>query len=136
MRILLVEDNADSREMMSVLLGQAGYEVVTAHSVSDGLELAIEGGFTLIILDNRFKKGSGVGLCRQIRGFDTRTPILFYSGAVYESDIEEAVKAGADAYLIKPVGIEQLEQTITQLLTAERPPDYKKNSEGESKQTK
>lgn len=129
MRILYVEDDADSRKMLTVLLGQAGYEVITANSASHGLELAKQGGFALIILDNWFKEGSGVELCQQIRSFEAHTPILFFSGAGYESDVEEAMKSGANAYLIKPVGFEQLEQTITRLLNAERLRVHKKGLE-------
>jgi len=120
MRILYVDDDADSRKMLAVLLGRAGNEVVTASSASHGLELTKQGSFALIILDNWFKEGSGVELCQQIRGFDTHTPIIFFSGAGCESDIEEAMQSGANAYLIKPVDVEHLEQTITRLLTAEK----------------
>ena len=67
MRILCVEDDADSREVMTVLLGLWGYGVVTANSSADGLELAKQGGFGLIILDNWYESGNGLELCQQIR---------------------------------------------------------------------
>jgi DNA-binding response OmpR family regulator len=59
--------------------------------------------------------GSGIGLCRAIREFDPYTPILFYSAAAYERDIQEALRSGAQAYLVKPVKPEDLEQAVAKL---------------------
>jgi DNA-binding response OmpR family regulator len=115
MRILCVEDDIDARDIMSYLLKQSGYEVVTASSTDDGLELALQAGFGIIILDNWLKRGSGIELCKEIRKFDSRTPIIFYSGAVFETDIQQGMAAGAQAYLTKPKGIRNLVQTIKEL---------------------
>ena len=117
MKILCVEDDADSREMMTILLGAAGYEVLTASGSTDALELARKNGFAVIILDNWFDEGSGVELCKQIRQHDSRTPIIFYSGAAYQSDIDRALEAGAQRYLTKPSGIHVLVQTIKETLS-------------------
>lgn len=112
MRILCVEDDADSREMMTLLLEHAGYDVVAASNPADGLNLARQDGISLIILDNWYERGSGVELCRQIRRFDSQTPIIFYSGAAFQSDIRKAMDAGAQGYLIKPTGIRDLVETV------------------------
>lgn len=112
MRILCVEDDADSREMMTVILEQAGYEVVAASNPADGLKIAKHDAPALIILDNWYERGSGIELCKQIRQFDSHTPIIFYSGAVYQSDIQNAMEAGAQDYLIKPTGIQVLVKTV------------------------
>jgi DNA-binding response OmpR family regulator len=108
MQILCVEDNVDVREMMIALLEHAGYEVTTASTATDGLKLAGQNRFSLIILDNWLDKESGVELCKQIRDFDRHTPILFFSSADCETDVQEAIDAGAQGYLIKPRGIEDL----------------------------
>jgi DNA-binding response OmpR family regulator len=99
MRILCVEGSMDDCEILRYLLKHAGYEVVIAHNFNDGLELARQTGFRLIILDNWVEEENGVELCKEIRGFDARTPILFFSGAALDSDIEEGISAGAQAYL-------------------------------------
>ena len=114
-RILYVEDDQDSQEIMTTLLAIAGYEVTPAGSVAEGLELARHRHFSLIILDSQLSDGTGIGLCQQIRAFDRRTPILFYAGASNEADILEARNAGAQEFLIKPIGIEALEQTVQRL---------------------
>lgn len=112
-RILCVDDDQDTCEMITVLLGQAGYEVQHGLSVADGLKNARQGGFDLILLDWGFEDGTGVDLCRQIRAFDDRTPILFYTGEVDDAAVEAALSAGAQGYLIKPVAVESLLQAIS-----------------------
>lgn len=116
MRILCVEDDADSRELMRIFLEEKGYEVLEASNSSDALELAKQGGLALIILDNCMARGSGVELCKQIRGFDTQTPILFFSGAAYKTDVEGAMGAGAQAYLIKPTDYRVVVATVGKLI--------------------
>ena len=112
MRILCVEDDVESREMMTILLGAGGCEVVTASGTTDALNLATKDRFALIILDNWLEMGSGVELCKKIRGFDPQTPIVFYSAAAYEADVQRAMKAGAQYYFTKPLGLQALVQTI------------------------
>ena len=87
-RILCVDDDEDTRDMMRVLLGAYGYEAVIVASVSDALESARSGGLALCILDHWITAGNGVELCQQIRAFDSETPIMFYSGAGYGGDIQ------------------------------------------------
>ena len=101
--------------MMSVLLDQYGYEAVIAASVSDALESARAGGIALCILDHWLTESNGIELCRQIRAFDSHTPIMFYSGAGYGADIQKGLGAGAQAYLVKP-DFERLRPTIDRLI--------------------
>lgn len=118
-RILCVEDDEDTCEALAELLRLPGYQVVTAYTVAQGLYLAQARDFDLIILDNWFKVSSGVELCRQIRGFDSETPILFYSAAAYDTDIEAGLRVGADAYIVKP-NFEEFRQAVTQMLSSGR----------------
>ena len=115
MRILYIEDDSDSRQLVVVLLGQLGYEVVSIATLAEGLRLSREDHFDLIILDNWLDEGSGIEACQQIRSFDKHTPILFYSAAAYDTDIEDAINAGAQAYVIKP-SVEELEDAVIRLL--------------------
>lgn len=114
--ILCVDDNDDTCFMLSALLGQAGYEVLTASGIAEGLRLAGGGGFDLYILDNRFTDGTGLDLCRQIREFDDATPILFFSGLAQESDRQHGLDAGAQGYLIKPNDLDKLVETVARLI--------------------
>jgi two-component system, NtrC family, response regulator AtoC len=114
-RILCVDDNDDTRLMLSVLLGQAGYEVRQAGSFAEGLSLAKGERFDLYLLDGIFADGMGLELCRRIREFDARTPMIFFSGLAYEADRQRGLDAGAQAYLIKPNDISKLVETATRL---------------------
>jgi DNA-binding response OmpR family regulator len=114
-KILLVEDDEDSCEALAELLGQQGHNAVTAYTVDEGLRLARSGGFDLIILDNWFRTGNGIQLCRQIRMFDPETPVIFYSAAAYDTDIQAGLGAGANAYIVKPE-IEEFQRAVNQLL--------------------
>jgi CheY-like chemotaxis protein len=114
-RILCLDDDQDTRDMMRMLLRDYGYEPVIAASASDALDGAEAGGFDLFILDHWLTESDGITLCRQIRGFDACTPIMFYSGAGFKADLQKGLDAGAEAYLVKP-DFDNLKQTIDRLI--------------------
>ena len=115
-RILLVEDHEDTRECLVVLLAHSKYQVETASTVSEALKLVETEPFGLFIFDSALPDGSGVELCRCVRKFNQRTPIIFYSGLAYESDITNALDAGAQAYLVKPVDLTELIEAVEKLI--------------------
>jgi|SRR5215475_3402692 len=111
--VLLVEDHEDTWEILEYKLPE--YKLTCARNFDEGLRLARRRYFDLYILDNWLPDGSGIGLCRAIREFDPHTPILFYSAAGYARDIEEALRSGAQAYLVKPVKLKDLEEAVARL---------------------
>ena len=115
-RILYVDDDEDSCEMIAALLGASGYEVIHAQDVVHAVAKAKGDGLDLCLVDNWLPDGSGIDLCRQIRSFNSQIPIVFYSGVAQDSDIEAAIKAGAQAYLVKPSGLDVIEETLARLL--------------------
>lgn len=119
-RVLYVEDHEDTRELVTLLLSQKSYEVVTGTCIESGIALAAAGKFDLYLLDSWLPDGSGLDLCRRIRQFDMTTPILFYSAAAYASDHETALKCGAQAYLTKPSQPSELCRMVTQLIEESR----------------
>ena len=74
----------------------------------EGLALASKKCFDLILLDNWMPGLGGIPLCKSIRLLDEQTPVLFVSAAAYESDQKEALTAGAQDYLIKPIDLDKL----------------------------
>ncbi len=116
--ILLVEDEEDARELVSFTLTE--HALICARDFDEGLHLAYMRYFDLYILDNWLPDGFGVELCRAIREFDPHTPILFYSAAGYAGDIREAMRAGAQAYLVKPVSPDELRRAGARLLSVAR----------------
>lgn len=115
-RVLYIEDHADTRELVTLLLSQKSYEVVTGATIESGIALATGGEFDLYLLDSWLPDGSGLDLCQQIRQFDKTTPILFYSAAAYASDHDMALQCGAQAYLIKPSQPSDLCKLVSELI--------------------
>ncbi|MFN2529698.1 MAG: response regulator transcription factor [Pyrinomonadaceae bacterium] len=114
--ILYIEDHEDTRELITLVLKQKNCEVTTAATVQNGIELANEGNFDLYLLDSWLPDGSGLDLCKRIREFDQRTPILFYSAAAYEVDKDLAMSSGAQGYLIKPSQTSELCDLVIMLI--------------------
>ena len=119
-RVLYIEDHDDTRELVTLVLEQKSYEVVTGSTIKSGVDLAHSQDFDLYLLDSWLPDGSGLDLCRQIREFDQATPIVFYSAAAYEIDRHEALDSGAQAYLVKPSPPSELCSLVTSLIESHR----------------
>jgi DNA-binding response OmpR family regulator len=115
-RILYIEDHEDTRELVTLLLAQKSYEVITGSTIENGVALAGSEEFDLYLLDSWLPDGSGLELCKRIRQFDKTTPILFYSAAAYAADSELALKCGAQGYLVKPSQPSELCDLVTNLI--------------------
>ena len=115
-KILLVEDHEDTSELMVLILRQLDCDVATAASISGALGLADSSDFDLFVLDSMLPDGTGTDLCKHIRERNNSTPILFYSAMALERDKAEALLAGAQRYLVKPVDSEVFCRTVTEML--------------------
>ena len=115
-RILLVEGQEDAWNIVAYKLEE--HALFHARGFEEGPRLARRGYFDLYIIDNWLPDGSGSGLCRAIREFDPHTPILFHSAAAYEGDIQDALRAGAQDYLAKPIIPYELRQAVSRLISA------------------
>ena len=116
-RVLCVEDDADTRDMLEARLGLSDFEVVVAPDVGAALRLMARERFDLYVLDGGLRVGNGLSLCEQIRLSDAQTPIVIFSGHAFAADIRAGMLAGANAYLVKPDSSE-LVPTIRRLLEA------------------
>ena len=115
-RVLYVDDHADTVEMVTLMLEAGGVEVLSHSNLKDGLEAASGQKFDLYLLDLWLPDGSGLDLCKKIREFDLKTPVVFYSAAAYQGDREAALDCGGQAYLIKPTDSPDLCDRLFQLL--------------------
>ena len=115
--ILYVEDDEDTRELVTYLLVKSHYKVTATANGDDALRLARTNHFDLYLIDNWISGGSGVDLCKQLREFDTWTPILFYSGAAFERDKRQAFAAGAQGYLVKPASPDELMIEVSRIIS-------------------
>jgi DNA-binding response OmpR family regulator len=118
--VLYVEDDDDTRELVTYVLAEINYRVIGAANGDDALMLARTNDFDLYVIDNWMSGGSGIDLCKKLREFDSRTPILFYSGAAFEIDKQQAFAAGAQGYLIKPAGPDDLIAEVIRIVSATR----------------
>lgn len=115
-RILYAEDDPDTRELVSFLLTRSDCEVVATDSLDQALTSARSEHFDLYLLDTWLNGSSGIELCRELRSFDSQTPILFYSGAAYEADRQSALSCGAQSYLTKPIENDRLVGEVFRLI--------------------
>ncbi|HUR97216.1 MAG TPA: response regulator [Pyrinomonadaceae bacterium] len=116
-RILCVEDDRDTCEVLRFVM--TDYEFTAVHSVAQAQPFIDSGEFDLYVLDNWLPDGSGIELCEHIRNSGVRAPILFTSAIGRRQDIDVAIEAGADRYLVKPYEPEMLVRTIKELLNVE-----------------
>jgi DNA-binding response OmpR family regulator len=114
-RILYVDDHEDTSFMLTYLLGQSDYEVVTASSMAEALNRIRNEKFDLYILDKRLPDGSGLDLCRRLNQATPDVPVIFYTGDAYALHREEGFCAGAAAYVAKP-NIDELVATVNECL--------------------
>lgn len=116
-RVLCVEDDEDTRDMLKARLDLSDLEAVVAPDMGAALRLMEREQFDLYVLDGGLRDGNGLSLCQRIRASDARAPIVIFSGHGFASDIKAGLLAGADAYLVKPDSSD-LVPTIRRLLAA------------------
>src|SRR4029450_8218359 len=88
--------------MLITLLRSALIEAKAVGTGAQALSSIQTERFDLYLLDSQLPDFDGFDLCRQMRALDPDTPILFFSGAAYETDKKRGIEAGANAYVIKP----------------------------------
>jgi CheY-like chemotaxis protein len=117
-KILLIDDDHDACELMPLLIGleSARYEVTACETLTAARNLLAAEKFDLLILDYMLPEMTGAQFCKEIRTSDTVTPIMFYSAVGPIRCQKEAIKAGADLFLIKPNDIDKICPSIRELL--------------------
>src|SRR5262249_7807119 len=103
--VLLIEDDASTRTMLETLFRAWRYRPILAPTATDGLKHLLDQRFDLIVLDSWLPDLDGAEICRQVRGFDQVTPIIFYSAAAMGSEEREAMASGASAFVSKGTGL-------------------------------
>ncbi len=116
LRILLVEDHADTARIMRRLLSAHGHEVHPAGDVATALKLAEEQEFDLLLSDLGLPDGSGLDLMRKLRAKGIAMPGIALSGYGQEKDIEQSRNVGFVAHLVKPVSMRRLQDAIAKVV--------------------
>lgn len=120
MKVLVVEDDAETARYVSRGLRELGHGVDVAADGRDGLYLAIEGGHDLLIVDRMLPAVDGLTLVKTLRAAGLRMPVLFLTTLGGIDDRVEGLEAGGDDYLVKPFAFVELVARVQAL--ARRPP--------------
>jgi len=108
MIILVVEDEQKLVDILKKALIKEKYSVDTALDGEEGLAKAMKNNYDLIILDIMLPKKNGLEVCKELRNLGVHTPIIMLTARSVEKDRVLGLDIGADDYLMKPFGLEEL----------------------------
>lgn len=107
-RILIVEDNRDVADLVTLHLRDAGYAVDAVHDGRTGLDRALNQEHDLVVLDVMLPHVDGLEICRRLRAREVYTPILMLTAKSTETDRVVGLELGSDDYITKPFSILEL----------------------------
>ncbi|MFN7143270.1 MAG: response regulator transcription factor [Myxococcota bacterium] len=125
-RILLIEDDASILKGLELNLGLEGFQVRTAMDGATGLAVALDWKPDLVLLDIMLPGMSGYEVCRELRRKGSNVPILVLSAKGTEMDRVHGLDLGADDYVTKPFGLQELLSRVRALLRRSKPPQTSK----------
>lgn len=115
-KILIVEDDPQITKILKLNLKLSGYETENTTTIEEAWGKINQDSFDLMLLDIGLPDGSGLDLCEKIRGSGNATPIVFLSALTDEATVVKGIKSGADDYLRKPFGLEELKVRINKFV--------------------
>jgi putative two-component system response regulator len=118
-RILIVDDSAVFRMSMKKILASMNAEIILAQDGQEGLDLALQEKFDIVVSDIDMPKINGIELCRSLKNTATTqgTPVVMVSTFDSESDVDKGFQAGASAYLSKYDIQDRLLETVESVLS-------------------
>jgi len=113
-KILIVDDNQDSRELTVKVLKNRGYQIIEASDGEEALEKALAEKPDLILMDISIPKINGYEVTRRLKSqADFKaTPIIALTAHAMKGDKEKALEAGCDGYISKPINVHELPDQI------------------------
>jgi two-component system OmpR family response regulator len=112
LRVLLVEDDDDNRELMSEVLESAGYEVLAASSGADGLRALAERSVDVVVTDVGMPGMGGLEMARAAKEIAPAVPVVVVTGYAEREDITSARGREVDALLVKPIDPDALTAAV------------------------
>src|SRR5262245_34175674 len=114
MKVLIAEDDRDSRDLLSWLLLKLGYEVVAVENGEEAWKAFRHENFRVVISDLLMPDMDGLELCRRIRGakLQTYTYIIILTALIGKKDYLEGMEAGADDFVTKPFDPDELKARL------------------------
>lgn len=120
MKILVIEDDKETADYIARGLREEGHVVDAADNGRDGLFLAADGAYELLIVDRMLPGLDGLALVKTVRGAGIKTPVLFLTTLGGVDDRVAGLEAGGDDYLVKPFAFAELAARVNAL--GRRPP--------------
>lgn len=120
MKILVIEDDKETADYVARGLREEGHVVDAADNGRDGLFLAADGAYELLIVDRMLPGLDGLALVKTVRGAGIKTPVLFLTTLGGVDDRVAGLEAGGDDYLVKPFAFAELAARVNAL--GRRPP--------------
>ena len=123
MKVLIVEDHPDMRNLLGIIVERLGYLPVLANEGEEGVEKAIAEKPSLILLDMVMPKMDGREVARRLRANPQtkEIPILAITALFRSQDLNACLLAGCNGYIVKPFGVEDLQAKIRELLAGTGP---------------
>ncbi|WP_293882788.1 response regulator transcription factor [Sphingomonas sp.] len=115
-KILIIEDDAETRAFVVKGLSEHGHVVNQSEDGRDGLFMASDGSYDLIVLDRMLPGLDGLGVLRALRAAGVVTPVLVLSALATVDDRIAGLESGADDYLVKPFAFSELLARVNALL--------------------
>lgn len=114
MKVLIAEDDRDSRELLGWMLQKLGYQVVATSNGKEAWDAFRRGRFRLVISDVLMPEIDGLELCRRIRGHKQSkyTYIIVITALIGKKDYLEGMEAGADDFVTKPFDPDELKARL------------------------
>ncbi|CAG9178474.1 sigma-54-dependent transcriptional regulator [Cupriavidus pampae] len=114
--ILVIDDEADLRELLEISLRRMGHDVVMAGSLAEARQRLAERRYSLVLTDMRLGDGLGIDIVRQLSASPERVPVAVITAYGSADNAVDALKAGAFDYIAKPVSLDQLRTLILNAL--------------------
>jgi len=108
MRVLVIEDDQETRDYVVRGLNEAGHTAVGAPDGKEGLFLALEQSFDVLVVDRMLPGLDGLSVIQTVRSSGKKTPILILSALGEIDDRVEGLRKGSDDYLVKPFAFSEL----------------------------
>jgi two-component system, OmpR family, response regulator len=115
-KVLIIEDDTETANFIARGLREAGMTVDRAATGVDGLFLASEGGYDVMVVDRMLPRMDGLALVRMLRGTGVTTPVLFLTAVSGLDDRVEGLDAGGDDYMVKPFAFSELHARLRALV--------------------
>ncbi len=115
-RILVVDDEANIRDLLSIALRHVGFEVSTAATCLAAQNLVMKETPDLVVLDVMLPDGDGIDLCQRLRRDGMRAPVLFLTARDATEDKVRGLTVGGDDYVTKPFSLEELVARVRAVL--------------------